>query len=422
MKDEKMVNAIIYILSFLFSPFLSLLLVITGIRRGIPTVKDVVFVIFVIGFISIYWFPWGDSMSHFSMYYSDIVKDYMDFYSPYFLYGYIISLIGNYCGGFVWGYYFWLFFPLSVFCAILWKSIYKYKSPDYKIIFVYLLLFVGVRELLDLNRNVAAYLLLASSFLIYKRNIFLSFFFLMITLFLHSTVFFVLLLLLIGYVISNIFGGFGAKILSFICLSMLALSYLFVDVLRNIASDRFVDRYIDSQWGVGSGIQSGFMYLLGILNVFILLLMVYFVIRNLKSFRNKVLLVAFFSFVLITLLGFQLWTIRERFTIGGIILGSALILDSWPLLKKECANGLFSANCFLSNLIRLYLLRFILILSVTYSSLFAHRTYNENPEESLRITSHLFYLPTVFLLDIDEYGYSDQKYLSLFDRAWSEMK
>jgi hypothetical protein len=73
-------------------------------------------------------------------------------------------------------------------------------------------------------------------------------------------------------------------------------------------------------------------------------------------------------------------------------------------------------------LIRLYLLRFILILSVTYSSLFAHRTYNENPEESLRITSHLFYLPTVFLLDIDEYGYSDQKYLSLFDRAWSEMK
>ena len=51
MKDEKMVNAIIYILSFLFSPFLSLLLVITGIRRGIPTVKDVVFVIFVIGFI-----------------------------------------------------------------------------------------------------------------------------------------------------------------------------------------------------------------------------------------------------------------------------------------------------------------------------------------------------------------------------------
>lgn len=46
MKDEKMVNAIIYILSFLFSPFLSLLLVITGIRRGIPTVKDVVFVIF----------------------------------------------------------------------------------------------------------------------------------------------------------------------------------------------------------------------------------------------------------------------------------------------------------------------------------------------------------------------------------------
>ena len=153
-------------------------------------------------------------------------------------------------------------------------------------------LFVGVRELLDLNRNVAAYLLLASSFLIYKRNIFLSFFFLMISLFLHSTVIFVLLLVLIGYVISNIFGGFGAKILSFICLSMLALSYLFVDVLRNIASDRFVDRYIDSQWGVGSGIQSGFMYLLGILNVFILLLMVYFVIRNLKSFRNKVLLVA----------------------------------------------------------------------------------------------------------------------------------
>ena len=371
-----MVNAIIYILSFLFSPFLSLLLVITGIRRGIPTVKDVVFVIFVIGFISIYWFPWGDSMSHFSMYYSDIVKDYMDFYSPYFLYGYIISLIGNYCGGFVWGYYFWLFFPLSVFCAILWKSIYKYKSPDYKIIFVYLLLFVGVRELLDLNRNVAAYLLL------YKRNIFLSFFFLMISLFLHSTVIFVLLLVLIGYVISNIFGGFGAKILSFICLSMLALSYLFVDVLRNIASDRFVDRYIDSQWGVGSGIQSGFMYLLGILNVFILLLMVYFVIRNLKSFRNKVLLVAFFSFVLITLLGFQLWTIRERFTIGGIILGSALILDSWPLLKKECANGLFSANCFLQLKQKTYLFipSFIPVSLQLYNILqYNHVTDNKNP-------------------------------------------
>lgn len=53
---------------------------------------------FLISFIGIYWYPWGDNQTHFVIYYSDIVNKYYSFLlsSSYWLYDYVIYIIARF--------------------------------------------------------------------------------------------------------------------------------------------------------------------------------------------------------------------------------------------------------------------------------------------------------------------------------------
>ena len=103
------------LLGFLFSPICALLFLLLYLRMSKIKLVHIAFVVFLISFIGIYWYPWGDNQTHFVLYYSDIVNKYYSFLlsSSYWLYDYVIYIIARFFGQYIWGYFF------LVICAIL---------------------------------------------------------------------------------------------------------------------------------------------------------------------------------------------------------------------------------------------------------------------------------------------------------------
>ena len=117
----------------LFSPFIGVVSLLGSLFKYVPTKTTIVCFCFIISIIGIYWFPWGDAQSHFSYYYSDFIERYFDFsfisiFSSYWFYDWVIFQIASVTGNYVYGYMFWLFFPLAFYAsAISW---FEFKNAE----------------------------------------------------------------------------------------------------------------------------------------------------------------------------------------------------------------------------------------------------------------------------------------------------
>lgn len=149
----------LFFLTFILQPFWSAIFYIFNLPRKCPNVGDFTIWALIISIMGIYWFPWGDNQTHFAIYYSDVIQKYYTFSltTSYFLYDYIIAKIGNLTGNYVWGYYFWIFTSLLLFYRIIWSKFLSNRiTNNYVLLFLSIILIIGIRELLDLNRNTTA--------------------------------------------------------------------------------------------------------------------------------------------------------------------------------------------------------------------------------------------------------------------------
>lgn len=399
-----------YILTTILSPFLSLILYILNLGKKIPSTKDIWITVFIISLIGIYWFPWGDNQTHFAIYQADHASLYYTLLSgPYDI---ILKFFADLTGQYVWGYFFWLFVPLSLYLWLVWKSFYS-QNPDrqsWKIVFVYLILFIGIREFLDLNRNTAAILLYVSALLLFSKNRIISLAILFLSLILHSSMAVILLMTVVIYFFTKKITT--QKILLYSVLA-LVLSFLATEILIMFGSEHVIERYVTGQWGKGGeGVQSGFMKLMHYVTCFSWILIFIFVTKNIRAFKNRWLLSTYLSASMMVIVFILFYTIRERYIIASCVIGSTLILVSWNDLKQYQ-----QPNKLLKRLINLSLIKILLVISVTYSSYFVHKGGSENPIEVTKIVSHSFYYPTPLLLDIEKHGFSNERYYRYFERT-----
>ena len=402
-----------------FSPIIGLGTLLLNIKKTIPSKMTVVLLSWIIAIIGIYWFPWGDSQSHFYTYSMDFVELYFNYtpsilQSSYWLYDLVIFHIANLMGNYVYGYMFWLFTPLAIFSLSVWSKFLMYNKDkdDYLLLFILLFVIIGVREFLDLNRSTSAALFFVSGLILKDKKCYgwiLFSLMCVIAFLLHDMVkIFVLLIPLFCFALKIIKSSRGWIIIALIAL-MLSM-FIKTNILPHVLSDRNAEMYLDGMWGTGSGVQSGFMYMCGWLNVITFLLLYLYIIKNIKNIKNKWLLCLFISSSIITFACFGLWTIRERFTILNIISGGALLITEW---KNFLPRKLFVAK----TVISVSCLKFVLIMMLHYSALFIHRSASNDPNVSVAITSRIFYIPTPFLMDVNQFGYSDKMYNKLYNRA-----
>lgn len=181
-------------------------------------------------------------------------------------------------------------------------------------------------------------------------------------------------------------------------------------VLPLILSERNAEMYLEGVWGDGNGVQSGFMFICGWLDVIIFIIIFIFIVKNIHNIHNSLLLSLFLCSSIVVFACFGLWTIRERFVIFSIIAGTALIITEWSHL-------LFNRFNVVKFMILLSILRLTLILMLHYSSLYIHKSASNDPNMSVSITTRFIYTPTPLLLDVNNLGYSDKMYNKLYDRA-----
>lgn len=404
----------------LFSPIIGIVSLMLNIKKYIPSKFTTILLSFILSIIGIYWFPWGDAQTHFYSYSLDFTDLYFNFssaalLSSYWLYDLVIAYFAKLTGNYVFGYFFWLFIPLVIFSYAVWD---KYlKSGDtskYIMLFVLLYTMLGVREFLDLNRSTAASLLFVSSLILKDQKAFgriISVVLCCIAFLLHDMIKIFIVLLPLFYFISqyNLFKKqkvwFVIAIFS-VCFSAVIRIY----ILPLLLSDRNAEMYLEGVWGTGSGVSSGFMLLCGWLNILIFIILYLLIIKNITRISNKMLLCLFLSSSVIVFACFGLWTIRERFAILSIITGCAIIITEW---KNLAVGRLLTSKVVIFS----SCLKFVLILFLHYSALFIHHSASNDPYKSVQITSRVLYVPTIFLLDVDNLGYSDHMYNKLYNRA-----
>lgn len=407
-----------FILSLL-SPFWALVLYILYLPQKKPKIIDIIIVSFLIAFMGIYFYPWGDNLTHFAVYYSDIVNKYYleSPLSTLFLYDYIIAFIAKITGQYVWGYFFWLFIPFCLLFILLWKKIQKLQIEDTTLLFLLIILFVGVREYLDLNRNLASALIYTSAFLVYRyQSKFISIILFAIAISLHITT----LYLLLGTIILHCFSRKYTRKKTVIFLSLAFFMSMFsIPIISQFGSDRVVEMYLNSIWGTGTGVPSGFFYIYTMLNICTLGVLFYFITKHIYLIKNRLLLNAFIFNVLLTLFVFNLWTMRERFMMISIILGITLLIDSWHELYAHLNIKIRNIT---KVLIYIFCLRIIIVFMIEYSSEFIHKTGSLYPYETISIVGNFIYQPTYKLINVEDYGFSDKKYLKLFERVQTNIE
>ena len=406
---------IIFLILLLFSPYLCLLYLLYDVhKKGNAKASDCVAMLFILAIIGIYWFPWGDPQSHFAYYYSDIVELYYNDYSlksTYWFYDLVISKIANSTGNYVWGYFFWLFIPVLIFYYGIKINIID-KLMNYQML-LYLLLFLGIREYLDLNRCVSAFLLFAASALfLLKKNYWLCALCLIASLLLHDTVRTYLLVIPLGFAINRLSTRKINILYALTAISSIAVLNI---ILPLVLSERNLSIYFGDGWESNKGVDSGFMYLLGIINLLIFIVQ-FILIQSNRQKINKLLYILFLSSSFVAMCGFSMWVLRERFIIFSNVIAASIILINWNNLA--CAyNKHFTKKQVLRYLNLFFVSRIMLHLMLIYSSHFIHNSATTNNVAEFKIVSHSLYLPTIFLLDIDSYGFSDKAYHMLYDRV-----
>lgn len=401
------------------SPIMGIIFLFISLFRNYkPTIGTIIVLTAIIALICIYWFPWGDSQSHFFTY----LRDDVDFYisepvimmlSTYWLYDWVIRLIADLTGNYVYGYYFWLFFSLAIYACVVWSSYTKNNtvSKSYVTPFFILFAIIGIREFLDLNRSTSASLIIiAALFLIQerKRSKAISILLFIIAFYLHDMTRIVIILLPITYLmIKKINSKAMWYLIAFVLVVFSTVIQTFV--LPHIMSERNQELYLEGQFGTGSGVNSGYMILMGWINVILAIVLYYYIITKRQHIKNRLILSLFIASSLVVFSCFGLWTIRERFSILCILSATSLIVSEWDT---------FVSNSLLPKfMIGSIIVKFILIIFLHYSALFIYRTSSNNPDESVAITSRLIYVPTPLLIDVNSFGYNDDMYMKLYDRA-----
>lgn len=81
----------VFVFSLLFSPFFALIFLLLYLHRYKIKKIHVALSVFLVAFIGIYWYPWGDNQTHFAIYYLDIVNKYysLALSSSHWLYDYV---------------------------------------------------------------------------------------------------------------------------------------------------------------------------------------------------------------------------------------------------------------------------------------------------------------------------------------------
>lgn len=399
-----------YLLLMLIQPFWALCIYVAMIIRKIPTCFDISITTFIIAILGIYWYPWGDSQTHFAIYYADIVERFYVFsiFNSNYLYDYILTGIAKISGNYVWGYFCWIFFPLLVFNLSIWKYAQKYKP--YTIIFLCLFLFLGCREMLDLNRNTVAALLMSTALLNVDKKV-ICFILLCFSSLIHSTV---MIILLGGILYYFLLKKISKRTTIYILVFYVLFSFISPMVISLFVSDKIINMYIEGNAGVGITVPSGFFYLMTIVNI---LLSIFFGIVIISSYNNiphKILYCCYLSSCCITLGTWFLWTMRERFLLINLILGFSVIMLNWNQLR---VTKIFNKFFVLRITLVLSIVRLCFVLMVEYSSEYIHKTGSLNPSKTLSIVAVPYYMPTSFLLNIDEFGFSDYYYQKLFLRS-----
>lgn len=399
-----------YILTTIISPFLSMILYVTNLGKKLPSQKDILLTVFIISLIGVYWFPWGDNQTHFAIYQADHASLYYTFLSgPYDV---ILKYFADLTGQYTWGYFFWLFVPLSLYLCLVWKS-FRRQNPDrqsWTIVFIYLIMFIGIREFLDLNRNTSAILLYVSALLLFNKNRMISIIILLFSIVLHSSMALLLFMSIVMYLFTR--KVTTRKIVLFAVLS-LAVSFIATEILMMFGSEHVVERYVTGQWGKGgTGVQSGFMKLMHYVTCLSGILIFIFVAKNIKAFKNRWLLSTYLGASMIVFAFMMFYTIRERYIITSCIIGSTLLVVSWKDIKEY-----HNPNKLFRQLINLSVIKILIVLSVTYSSYFVHKGGSINPIEVTKIVSRAFYYPTPLLMDVEKYGFSNERYYRYFERT-----
>ena len=399
-------------LILLLPPYMALLYIVFDVYR-LKKAKPIhcYAACFILAMIGIYWFPWGDSQSHFAYYYSDIVEKYYSNYllsSTYWFYDLVTTVIANYTGYYTWGYFFWLLVPMLLFCFGV-----KQNKPDKKFdyrIFLYLLLFLGIREWLDLSRSTSAYLLFVSFVLLLKKNKILSIICLLMSLMLHDSIRSFLLVIPLGYIVSRFSNHkiYLLYVLAAVC-SVVILNY----ALPILLSERNIAHYLGENWQDSKGVNSGFMYILGLINL--LIFCVQFILIQANRDRiGRALYVLFLSSSFVVMCGFSMWVLRERFIILSNIIGASIILINWDIFVGIYKKTKWHILLYLNTL---FVFRILLHLMLLYSARYVYDSASLNNKKEFEIVSHSFYIPTILLFDIDSYGFSDKQYLQLYERV-----
>lgn len=401
----------VFVFSLLFSPFFALFFLLLYLHRYKIKKIHVALSVFLVAFIGIYWYPWGDNQTHFAIYYLDIVNNYysLALSSSHWLYDYVIYHIASLTGQYIWGYYFWLFVPFLFFSLLVWQIVDEQEVPNKEkwLLLILLILFLGIRELLDLNRNTNAGLFLAIATLLWQKNKALSITCVIVSLLLHDSIRYFIPFLPFGFILVK---QSQRKTDLIIILTIIISGFLIKVIALLVVSERNA-MYLEV--GGGRGVGSGFMVLQGYVNILIGIIQ-YLIIRRNKSVIAKPLYVVYIVSILIAAALSSMWVGRERFLLVSNILATSIILTSWS--KLRLVEGVKVLRNF-QLIIGSYSMKIIINLLLVYSAHYVFNSATTDNQKEFSIVARSFYMPTFMLFDIENYGFSDKKFMNLYDRV-----
>lgn len=391
-------------LLFLIQPFWSSIYFLFSCAQKRPNKSQIILLIFSISLLGIYWYPWGDAQVHFGIYYCDTVEIYANTLISKFasLYDITIREIANICGNYMWGYLFWIFIPWSIYSIAIWDRIEQDNIKPYTLIIWLLILIIGIRELLDLNRNISSFLLYVSALMLFNRYRLFSAIILICALILHTSC----IVLFITATFCSIFLlKIRLKPLLILLIIAISIGGCIAPIISIFTPQEFINTYIDGSFGAGRGVDSGFFYLMTVINIVMSFFIGYLTFKSYDKINKNFLFASYLASCFLSLLFWFLWTMRERFIIANFLLGFSVLICNWKFLTTERKHF----RKLLYALISLSIIKIILVLGVEYSSEIIHHTGSLKPKDTIITVLAPTYLPTYCLIDIEEYGFNDRR-------------
>lgn len=397
----------------LIQPFWAAVLFLFSSARLRPTKTQIVILVMIFSLLGIYWFPWGDAQVHFGIYYCNNTvlyanATYLRFFDTYDI---VIKFIADLTGHYMWGYFFWIFVPWAFYASGIWGEVEKNNVKPYTLVLWTLILLIGIRELLDLNRNAASFLFFTAAMMQYPKSRWLSILLGSVALVLHSSCIGLFAVsLLCHFTIRN----FNRKWYIIILVASLAFSLGMAAIIGMFVPEKFAEAYLSGKFGSGTGVDSGFFYLMTMTNIAMASVIGFFIIRNLHKVKRDFLFACYASSSILLLSTWMLWTMRERFMIANILLGFTVLIANWKYLD---GNGKRGFRKMLWILIALAMAKIALVCGVEYSSEIVHHTGSKHPEKTLATVVSPLYMPTFMIVDIDTYGFNNTRLSSEFPIA-----